>query len=86
MYDQLQKDCRSTEYLPDALMAKTPTQIDLQTDGREELLKQHQSGEGGQGLVLEPQFRDSMSFTANGRPAMLHGDGPLWFAFFVFDA
>jgi hypothetical protein len=53
-------------------MPKTATQVGLDADQGKELLKQHQPGEGGEGLVLEPQLRDTVGFTSDVRSAMPH--------------
>ena len=72
MDDQLVEDCGPTEDRP-AQVSKTPTQASLQVDAGEELLHQHQSGEGRQGLIFTSQFRDRVGFTTNIGSARLHG-------------
>ena len=72
MNDELREDGGPTKHLGRPQMSKTVIEAGLDVEVGEQLLKQDQPRERGQGLVLESQFGDAVNFAANVRPAILH--------------
>ena len=77
MNDQLQEHRGGMEHLPRTPRLEAATQSALEINAREELLEEDQPGEGGQGLILESQFGQSVGFTLDLGSWILHGDLPV---------
>jgi len=60
-------------------MPETTRELLLQSNAIEQRLKQDQTGEGGQALILEADFWDTMSLAVNAGFATLHANGLRWF-------
>jgi hypothetical protein len=74
MDDQLQKDSTRMKDLLGPQGLEAATQLAFEIDAGEELLKDHEPGEGRQGLVLEAELGQGMGFTVDFGAAILHGD------------